>query len=70
MGIVGKAKPLLRPAEQIPIELHIFVFIVEHYNTVVIWRNVMEDDRRLPDVGNGRCFVAEGFRYIFRPTCR
>lgn len=66
MGIVRESKTFLRKMEEIAIELVVFVFIMQHGNTVATGRQ-MEGERSMI-AGNGETVVRVGLTVIFRPA--
>ena len=69
MRIVGKAEALLGKAEDVSVELHVLVLIVQSHDPVVARGYWVNQNRCLPlALRNGRGLMADRLGHIFRPA--
>jgi integration host factor subunit beta len=67
-GIFGESESLFGDSEEIPVQLHVGVFVVDHDDSVVA-RSHLKDFRRL-SIGDGKASLHDRFRPVARPSGR
>jgi hypothetical protein len=65
LGIVGKAEAFFGKAEDVPVEFHVFVFVVKNNDAIISRRKILHHNRCAEArSSHGRVLVAEGFAHI------
>jgi len=65
---MGESESLFGDSEEIPVQLHVGVFVVDHDDSIAAWSH-LKDFRRL-SIGDGKASLHDRFRPVARPSGR